>query len=118
MLRSCARHIRLSCQDHFDDFRFSFDMVSSLCSQTNTQGLLKQLSIFTSKSSGTHDELSDPEVVEHCGGHVKVIASIEDPTVIAYIRSAGPAPAPEEKSREHRYYKALYVTARARTTSS
>ena len=27
----------------------------------------------------------DIEVCEHCGGHVKVIASIEDPTVIAHI---------------------------------
>lgn len=27
----------------------------------------------------------DIEICEHCGGHVKVIASIEDPTVIAHI---------------------------------
>ncbi len=31
----------------------------------------------------------DIEVCEHRGGHVKVIASIEYPTVIAHIRSAG-----------------------------
>jgi ribosomal protein S27E len=35
----------------------------------------------------------DIEVCEHCGGQVKVIASIEDPKVIEQIRCAGPAQA-------------------------
>ena len=52
----------------------------------------------------------DIEISERCGGQVKVIASIEDPTVIAHIL--------KHLKQNHRrwWLKAAYTASRARTT--
>lgn len=60
----------------------------------------------------------DIEVCEHCGGQVKVIASIEDPKVIEQIRCAGPAQAPEAESGQGGCHQAARVTTRASATAN